>query len=127
MKWYYALGVATLVGVGISTAAIGRLNAQNSPPAIYINEIFEVTDPEAFKGYVERVPAVVAQFGGRYLARGGKTDSLQGEPPKTIIVIAFKSMADARKWWDSSEYRELKLIRQRSAKSRNFIVEGVPQ
>jgi len=36
-------------------------------------------------------------------------------------------MADARMWWDSPEYKELKAIRQRAAKSRNFIVEGVPE
>jgi uncharacterized protein (DUF1330 family) len=124
---YWSLAVALLVGVAIGAATVGVLNAQSSPPAYYVAENFEVTDPDAYKSYVERVPAIVAKFGGRYLARGGKTESLQGEPPKTIIIITFKSMADARKWWDSPEYGEIKSIRQRVVKSRNFMVEGVPQ
>ena len=127
MKRHFGLALALLAGVALGVLSVKGLHAQSSPPAYYISELFEVSDPEAFKSYVERVPAIVAKFGGRYLARGGKTDSLQGEPPKTIILIAFKSMADARKWWDSPEYGEIKSIRQRSAKSRNFVVEGVPE
>jgi uncharacterized protein (DUF1330 family) len=116
-----------LVGVAIGATAIGALNAQSGPPAYYINELSEVTNPDDFKTYAAGAPATVEKYGGRYLARGGKADALEGDPPKRIIVITFKSMADAHKWYDSSEYSAIRPIRQRSAKARNFIVEGVPQ
>jgi uncharacterized protein (DUF1330 family) len=127
MKRHLGLALAMLAGVVLGVLSVKGLQAQSSPPAYYINETFEVSDPETFKSYLERVPAIVAKFDGRYLARGGKTESLQGEPPKTIIIIAFKSIADARKWWDSPEYGQIKPIRQRVVKSRNFVVEGVPE
>jgi uncharacterized protein (DUF1330 family) len=64
--------------------------------------------------------------GGRGTAvRGGKTEALEGEPPKRIIVIAFKSMADAQRWYASPEYSAIRPIRQRTAKARGFIVEGL--
>jgi uncharacterized protein (DUF1330 family) len=60
-----------------------------------------------------------------YLVIGGKTQSLEGEPPKTIVVIAFDSAEKARDWYDSPAYEAIRPIRQRSAKSRVFIAEGV--
>jgi len=47
------------------------------------------------------------------------------EPPKRIVIVTFDSVEAARKWYDSPEYSAIKPIRQRSAKARGFIVEGV--
>jgi uncharacterized protein (DUF1330 family) len=60
-----------------------------------------------------------------YLVIGGKTQSLEGEPPETIVVIAFDSAEKARDWYDSSAYEAIRPIRRDSAKSRVFIAEGV--
>ena len=59
--------------------------------------------------------------------RGGKSQLLESDPPKRIVVMAFKSLADAQKWDASPEYSAIRPIRQRSAKTRAFIVEGVPE
>lgn len=118
--------LALLIGVAIGAVAVKGLNAQASPPAYCIAEVFEVTNPDDMKTYAAAVPATAEKYGGRYLARGGKADALEGDPPTRIIVIAFKSAADAHKWYDSSEYSAVRPIRQRSARSRNFIVEGLP-
>jgi uncharacterized protein (DUF1330 family) len=126
MKSLYKLGLVLLAGVAIGAAVGKGLNAQSSPPAYYLNEV-EVTNPDAYKPYAAGVPATVEKYGGRFLTRGGKADALEGDPPKRIVVIVFKSMADAHKWYDSPEYSAIRPIRQRSAKARNFIVEGVPE
>jgi len=120
------LGLALLAGAAIGALAVKGLNAQSGPPAYYIAELLEVTNPDDFKTYIAGVPATVEKYGGRYLARGGKAEALEGEPPKRIIVTAFKSASDAHKWYDSPEYSAIRPIRQRAAKSRNFIVEGLP-
>jgi uncharacterized protein (DUF1330 family) len=125
MTPHVKLATALIAGVVIGAVAMKGLNAQSGPPAYYIAELFEVTNPDDFKTYSARVAATVEKYGGRYLARGGKADALEGDPPKRIIVTAFKSMADARAWYNSPEYSVIRPIRQRSAKSRNFIVEGV--
>ena len=125
MTSHYKLGLALLTGIAIGAVAVKGLNAQASPPAYYIAEVFEVTNPDDFKTYAAGVPATVEKYGGHYLARGGKADALEGDPPKRIIVTAFKSAADAHAWYDSPEYSAIRPIRQRSARSRNFIVEGL--
>ncbi len=127
MKSLYKLGLVLLAGVAIGAAADKGLNAQTSPPAYYLAEVFEVTNPDEFKTYAAGVAATVEKYGGRILVRGGKADALEGDPPKRIIVFAFKSMADAHKWYDSPEYSAIRPIRQHSAKARNFIVEGLPE
>jgi uncharacterized protein (DUF1330 family) len=126
MKRHYGLALAMLAGVALGALAVKAINAQSSPPAYYIAEVFEVTDADTFKTYAAGVPPTVEKYGGRYLARGGKTQANEGEPPARIIVTAFKSMADAQKWYASPEYSAIRPLRQRSARARNFIVEGVP-
>jgi len=70
----------------------------------------------------------LAAFNHHYVVRGSKTQSLEGEPPKGVVVIAFDSVEKAREWYDSPAYAAIRPIRQRAARSRIFIVEGlVPQ
>jgi uncharacterized protein (DUF1330 family) len=124
MKAQYKFGLAVIVGAALGAAVTRGLQAQNTPPAYFIAEV-TVTDAETFKGYAAAVPATIEKYGGKYMARGGNTKALEGEPPKRIIITAFKSMGDAVRWYDSPEYSPIKSIRLRSAKSRGFIVEGV--
>jgi uncharacterized protein (DUF1330 family) len=125
MKRNYGVAVAMFVGIALGSLGTQMLRAQKSPPAYYMAEVFEVSNPDQFKTYAAGVPATVEKYGGHYLVRGGKTESLEGEPPKRIVVLAFKSTADAQKWYSSPEYSAIRPIRQGSAKSRGFIVEGV--
>jgi uncharacterized protein (DUF1330 family) len=93
--------------------------------AFVIAEI-QVTDPVKYKEYVETVPATIATFGGRYVARGGRVETLEGEhQPERLVVVEFDSIERAKAWWSSEEYRAPKLIRQSSARARIILVEGV--
>jgi uncharacterized protein (DUF1330 family) len=122
--------LAPLAAIAIAAASPLSAQAQSAPPAlapaIYVSE-FEVTDPEGIKPYSAAVDATFAPFGGRYVVRGGKVASLEGEPTRRIVMIEFPSMEQARAWYDSPAYRAIRPIRQRSATSHVFIVQGVPR
>jgi uncharacterized protein (DUF1330 family) len=126
MKKYLGLGLALLVGIAIGAGGLSALNAQNAGTGYYISELFEVSDQATFQDYVKQVPGTVAKYGGKYVVRGGKSQANEGEPPARIVVITFKTMADAQKWYGSPEYAAIKPIRQKSARSRTYIVEGLP-
>lgn len=127
MKTKRSLLLAVLAGTAIGALPAMSLYAQAAsaakPPAFYISE-FELTDAEGIRPYSAAVESTFAPFGGRYVVRGGKVASLEGEPTKRIVMIAFPSMEQAQAWYDSPKYREIMPIRHRSARSRVFIVEG---
>ena len=94
-------------------------------PAYVIADI-EITDPAAYEEYRSKVPATIAQYGGRYVARGGKTESLEGGwAPKRIALLEFASLAQAQKWYGSPEYAPLIKIRQKASRGRVILVEGL--
>ena len=94
-------------------------------PAYVINDMV-VTDPVLFEEYKKLSPPTVAQYGGRFLARGGRTDTLEGEwSPKRLVIIEFPSVAQARAWVDSPEYAPAKRLRQITTISNLIVVEGV--
>jgi uncharacterized protein (DUF1330 family) len=125
MKRRYVL-VATLVAsAAMSAAVVKRLRAQLQAPAYVITEI-EVTDAAAFAEYAPSVQPSFAPFGGRYLARGGKTQALAGNDPKRVVVLVFDSMERALAWYSSPEYESLKPLRDRAGKARIFATEGLP-
>ena len=87
-------------------------------PAYLIAEI-EVVDSTGFEEYRQKVPATIAAHGGRYLARAGATETLEGNwSPKRLVVLEFPSMVQLKAWWTSPEYQPLRAIRQRTAKSK---------
>jgi uncharacterized protein (DUF1330 family) len=127
MKTNHKLALALLAGVAIGLAA-QTIHAQQAkvPPAYVIAEI-AVTDPNstALQKYREKIAETLAPFQYHYLVRGGKTQALEGEPPKSIVAIAFDSAEKAREWYDSPAYEAIKPFRQSATKSRIYIVEGV--
>jgi uncharacterized protein (DUF1330 family) len=85
-----------------------------------------VTDPAGFDEYRQRVPATLAAHGGRFLVRGGAHEVVEGSwRPRRLVVLEFPSLAQARRWYDSEEYREPKAMRFRTSKANIVFVEGV--
>ena len=94
--------------------------------AAYVIVDVEVLDASAYEEYRLQTPAAVAAYGGRFLVRGGRTEVLEGDwTPKRLIVIQFESIERAKQWLDSPEYRAIKGIRHRTAKSNMVVVDGV--
>jgi uncharacterized protein (DUF1330 family) len=85
-----------------------------------------VHDPALYEEYRKQVPATIAQYGGKYLVRGGATDTREGDwRPQRLVVLEFASVDQARKWHQSPEYAPVAAIRQKAATSKVVIVEGV--
>ncbi|MDP9439985.1 MAG: DUF1330 domain-containing protein [Actinomycetota bacterium] len=85
-----------------------------------------VTDPVRYEEYRSEAPATIASYGGRYLARGGALETLEGEwDPERLVVLEFESMARLREWYDSPEYAPLKRLRQEAAVTQFVVVEGL--
>ena len=94
--------------------------------AAYIWANVEVTDPVAYEEYRQRVPAIIAAHGGRYLARGGSSELLEGAvQPNRLVVVEFPDMVQLKAFYHSLEYRPLIALRQRAARSSLMAVEGV--
>ena len=93
--------------------------------AAYIINDMEVTDPQRFEEYKKLSPPTVAQYGGKFLARGGRTESLEGDwSPRRLVILEFPSVAQAQAWIDSPEYAPARRLRQLSANSNLILVEG---
>jgi len=94
--------------------------------AAYVINDMEITDPVLFEEYKKLSPPTVAQYGGRFLARGGQTDTLEGAwTPKRLVIIEFPSVAQARAWADSPEYAPAKRLRLLASISNLIVVDGV--
>jgi uncharacterized protein (DUF1330 family) len=86
-----------------------------------------VTDPTIYEDYKQLAPPSIAQYGGRYIARGGQTETLEGDwRPTRLVILEFPTMEQARAWWASSEYADAKAMRLRSAKTQMVLLEGLP-
>jgi uncharacterized protein (DUF1330 family) len=94
-------------------------------PAYVIVDV-SIHDHKEYEEYKKLTPAAITAFNGKFIVRGGPTLTLEGDwKPERIVVLEFPTVERAREWWHSEIYAEAKLIRQRTAKTRMIIVEGV--
>ena len=92
----------------------------------YVLAEIEITNPEAYKEYTTTVPATIAKYGGRFLVRGGRAETLEGEwPNRRRVLLEFPSLDAAKRWWDSPEYEKPKALRQAHSNGRLILLEGV--
>jgi uncharacterized protein (DUF1330 family) len=84
----------------------------------------DVSDPEAYKAYVAANAAAFAKFGARFLVRGGKFETVEGESRARNVVIEFKDYATALACYRSPEYAAAMTLRERVATADIIIVEG---
>jgi uncharacterized protein (DUF1330 family) len=95
-------------------------------PAYVITDLVVVRDAERYGRYRPLGAASLEKYGGRYLARGGAVETLEGDWPATRVgILEFDSMAAARAWYDSPEYTEARRLREGAVEVRFLLVEGV--
>jgi uncharacterized protein (DUF1330 family) len=94
-------------------------------PAYIIADV-TTTDQATMDEYRKQVPATVAQYGGRFLVRGGAHETVEGTwKPNRLIIIEFPSLARAREWYDCAEYKGPKDLRIKAGRTNLVMVEGV--
>jgi uncharacterized protein (DUF1330 family) len=92
----------------------------------YVLVDIQVTDPVGYEEYKKLAPPAVALYGGKYVARGGKTETLEGNwSPTRLVILEFESAERAKAWLNSPEYREARQMRHRVAKTNMVVIEGV--
>jgi uncharacterized protein (DUF1330 family) len=93
----------------------------------YVIADIEVLEPVEYEDYRKLAGPTVAQFGGRYLVRGGKTEVAEGVwSPQRFVIVEFPSLEQAQAWYNSPEYSRAKAIRQRTARASVIFAEGLP-
>jgi uncharacterized protein (DUF1330 family) len=94
-------------------------------PAYVILEI-DVTDPVQYEEYKKLSPGSLALYEGKFIVRGGKTETLEGDwKPNRIVVVEFPSVEKAKAWYNSPEYTAAKQIRWKASTGKLLLVEGL--
>ena len=92
----------------------------------YIIAQAAVTNPEQYEGYKALAGAAVAQYGGKYIVRGGATHLLEGDwAPPRLVILEFDSVEQAQRFYDSPEYRTAREQRLGAAQMNMLVVEGL--
>jgi uncharacterized protein (DUF1330 family) len=94
-------------------------------PAYIVVEI-DVHNPTEYEDYKKLTPGSLVNFKGKFIVRGGNTETLEGDwNPKRFVMIEFPTLELAKAWWTSEEYAPAKALRQRTASSKMIVVEGI--
>lgn len=92
----------------------------------YVIVDIEVHDPVGYEEYKKLSPAAIALYGGKYIARGGKTETLEGDwSPSRLVILQFESSEQAKDWLNSPEYSEVKKMRHATTRSNMIVTEGL--
>jgi uncharacterized protein (DUF1330 family) len=93
-------------------------------PAYIIVDV-TIHNTEDYDGYRKLTPASLEKYGGKFIVRGGPTETLEGSwQPGRVVVLEFPTKELAKAWWSSPEYTPAKEIRQRAATTQMILVEG---
>ena len=92
----------------------------------YVIVDIEVIDPEGYKEYVKLAPEAVKLYGGKYIARGGQNETLEGDwQAKRLVILEFPSLEQAKAWLNSPEYSPARALRHKYARTNMVVVEGL--
>jgi len=92
----------------------------------YVIVDIEVTDPVGYEDYKKLAAPTVIQYGGKYVARGGQNEVLEGDwQPHRLVILEFESMDRAKAWLNSPEYAPARALRHKYARTNMIAVEGL--
>jgi uncharacterized protein (DUF1330 family) len=92
----------------------------------YVIVTVDVTDPDQYEQYRPLAAASIEAAGGRYCARGGAVEVLEGDrAPGRVVIIEFPDVGSARGWYDGAAYRDARAVRAGAAVGSFLLVEGV--
>jgi len=94
-------------------------------PAYVIAEI-QVNDPAKYEGYKKLTPGTLSMYGGKFIVRGGQTETLEGDrKTHRVVVLEFPTYEKAQAWYNSPEYQDAKKIRLEASTGQIILVDGV--
>ena len=92
----------------------------------YVIAHIDVKDPVRYENYKEMSPISIEKFGGRFIARGGNVEVLEGTwQPKRLVLLEFPSLEAARQWYASDDYAPARELRQATSTGDLVVLEGI--
>lgn len=93
--------------------------------SVYVISMIRVDDPETYKKYTALTPPTVKAHGGKFIARGGTVDTVEGEPyTNRLVILEFPSKEAVEEWFASAEYQAARQYRDASSEARILVIEG---
>ena len=77
------------------------------------------------QGYAEKATIAIKKYNGKFLVRGGRTETLEGTPSPRTVLIEFPSIEDALNCYNSPEYQDAKKFAKEEFNRHIQIVEGI--
>jgi uncharacterized protein (DUF1330 family) len=94
--------------------------------AAYFIVDVKVENPELYEEYRKGVARTLQLYGGTFLVRGGKCETIEGDwLPQRFVIVEFKNAEQFQRWYHSPEYSEIRKIRFQASTSRAILVQGV--
>ena len=94
--------------------------------AAYVIVDVKINNVEMYEEYKKLTPASIVAYEGKFIVRGGATETLEGDwKPRRFVMLEFPNADRAREWWNSTEYAKAKSIRQSAASTNMILAEGV--
>ena len=91
----------------------------------YVVSMMRIHDPETYRKYTNKTPAIVQKYGGKFLARGGDVLTVEGEPYNDrMVILEFPDRQAILDWFADPEYQEAKIFRHASSKARILVIDG---
>jgi uncharacterized protein (DUF1330 family) len=95
--------------------------------AAYLIIRVKVTDWDRYREYMARTPAALAKYGGRFIARGGGSVTLEGpEETRRLALVEFPSLEQARAFYASPDYQAAKALRDGACEAEFVALDGLP-
>ena len=94
--------------------------------AAYLLAQVEVHDMDQYRKYTAQTPALIEQYGGRFLVRGGEVVTLEGDAPASrVVLIEFPSLQRVQDFYNSEEYQEVLQLRLPASTASFLALDGV--
>ena len=123
---HITIGLAIIGSAALGAAVVQTLHAQAKPPAYNVVEI-TIKDQDGYnKEYLPLVTKAIADAGGKFIVRGGKTISFEGAvPAPRVVVVQFENLDKLQALFNSPTYKDAITVGDKYATQRIFGVEGV--
>jgi len=123
---HITVGLAIIASAALGAAVVQTLHAQAKPPAYNVVEI-TIKDQDGYnKEYLPLVTKAIADAGGKFIVRGGKTISFEGAAPAPrVVVVQFENLDKLQAMYNSASYKDAIAVGDKYSTQRIFGVEGI--
>ena len=95
------------------------------PKGIWIAVYEKIENIETLKKYAVKATAAIGKYSGKFIVRGGKNITLEGNQSPRTVIVEFPTFDEAEKCYNSDEYQEAYSILKDSVKRNLQIIEGI--